>query len=81
MRYLAFYGTDTHFVFIGDSRIRQIYIGFVEHLQQQDDDVTEPPKEIEKNLLHVDNKLKIKVQFIWSADVSTNMVEHFRFFF
>lgn len=78
MRYLAFYGKDTHFIFIGDSRVRELYVGFVGHLQQQDGVATEPPRELHRNLSHIDNKLKITVEFIWSPDISTVMVDNFR---
>lgn len=67
-------------MFIGDARIRQLYVAFVEHLQQQDDSVTRAPDKIEQNLMHVDNKLKIKVEYIWSSEISTNMIDNFRLF-
>ncbi|KAF2905223.1 hypothetical protein ILUMI_00947 [Ignelater luminosus] len=78
LRYLAFYGTDTYFVFIGDSRIRELYLAFVEHLQYQDEINKKTQERIDKNLTHVDNKLKIKVEFVWSPYISRHMVETFR---
>lgn len=78
LRYLAFYGRDTAFVFIGDARIRQLYVAFVEHLQQQDDATTRAPEKVERRLTHIDNKLKIKVEYIWSGDISSDMVQQFR---
>ncbi|KAK4872675.1 hypothetical protein RN001_014704 [Aquatica leii] len=73
LRYLAFYGKQSHFVFIGDSRIRQLYVALVEHLQLQHDDVANF-----ENLTHIDNKLRLKIEFIWSPYVSPTMVKTFR---
>ncbi|KAF5292887.1 hypothetical protein FQR65_LT11139 [Abscondita terminalis] len=73
LRYLAFYGKQSHFVFIGDSRIRQLYIALVEHLQLQHNDFVSL-----ENLTHVDNKLRLKIEFIWSPYVSHDMVSTFR---
>lgn len=78
LRYMAFYGEDSNFVFIGDSRIREIYVGFVKHLQQQEDEATEPPNNLETNLMHEDKKLQIKVQFFWSPTISKKMIEKFK---
>lgn len=79
LRYLAFYGIDTHFVFIGDSRIREQYLSFVRQLQLQDETATEPPERVDMNLSHNEPKLKVRVDYIWSSDISTNMVENFRY--
>lgn len=65
-------------MFIGDVRIRQLYVAFVEHLQQQDDSVTKAPDNIAQNLMHMDNKLKIKVEYIWSSEISKYMIDKFR---
>ncbi|KAJ8915832.1 hypothetical protein NQ315_004645 [Exocentrus adspersus] len=77
LRYIAYYGTETYFVFIGDTRIRELYIGFVEHLIQ-DEEISPKPQSHYTNLSHVDNKLKIKVDFIWAPLISPLMVESFR---
>lgn len=78
LRYLAFYGTYTHFAFIGDFRIRELYYGFVGHLQQHKGLITQPPDFPKKNLSHTDNKLKIKVEYFRSDDISTEMFKKFR---
>lgn len=79
LRYIAFYGRDTHFAFIGDSRIKELYLGFVAHLEQNDGNLSTDPEAVKQNnLVHVDNMLKIKVDFTWSPDVSSVMVEQFK---
>lgn len=77
MRYIAYYGKNTHFVFIGDSRIRSLYKGFVGHLQQ-DEITTEKPEDDGHDLIHIDKTLKLTVEFKWFPYLSTSMIEQFR---
>ncbi|KAL3275434.1 hypothetical protein HHI36_020195 [Cryptolaemus montrouzieri] len=75
LRYLAFYEKNSYFAFIGDSRIRELYEDFVQQIQVNDAAFTEAPK---AELVHKEDKLKVKVEYIWCPDVSTEMVQHFR---
>ncbi|CAH1979746.1 unnamed protein product [Acanthoscelides obtectus] len=77
LRYIAYYGSDSHFAFIGDSRIKEMYEALVEHLMQ-DDDFTYRPTNSYTNLTHIDNKLKMKVDFIWDTFISRKMVQTLR---
>ncbi|VEN43652.1 unnamed protein product [Callosobruchus maculatus] len=77
LRYIAYYGSDSNFAFIGDSRIKEMYEAFVEHLMQ-DDDMTYRPENSYTNLTHIDNKLKMKVDFIWDPLISGKMIHTFR---
>ncbi|CAH0545848.1 unnamed protein product [Brassicogethes aeneus] len=78
LRYIAYYGKESHFVFIGDSRIRELYISFVEHLKQDEDNLLYLTEKPMTNLTHIDNNLKIKVEFIWSPFISKEMIGCFR---
>lgn len=80
LRLLAFWGTQSHFVFIGDSRIYELYSGFIKHLQLRSDEVSTelPSKHHSDNLTFVDAKLKIKVEYIWNPTLNSKMVETFR---
>lgn len=79
LRYIAFYGRETYFAFIGDSKIKELYLGFISHLQQNDGNLSVSSLlQSESNHLYSDGKLKIKVEFIWSANVSVRMVEEFK---
>ncbi|CAH1119727.1 unnamed protein product [Phaedon cochleariae] len=77
LRYIAYYDSDTHFVFIGDTRIREMYIAFVEQLVQ-DETTSQQSANPFTNLSHLDNKLKIKVDFIWSPFISADIIDIFR---
>lgn len=66
-------------MFIGDSRLKELYFGFIKHLQLRTDDMsTELPKKQTENLSFVDAKLKMKVEFIWNPTIDSKMVENFR---
>lgn len=52
-------------------------MGFVQHLIQ-DEGISQKPQELYTNLSHADNKLKIKVDFIWAPLISSQMTEIFR---
>ncbi|KAF5272738.1 hypothetical protein FQA39_LY07765 [Lamprigera yunnana] len=73
LKYLAFYSKQSHFVFIGDSRIHQLYAAFMEHLQLSHETLLNL-----ENLTHTDVKLRLKIEFIWSPYVSNKMVKTFR---
>jgi hypothetical protein len=78
LRYLAFYGTKTHFIFVGDKRIQDLYMTFVNHLKQEEEVMLIPLQDVTKNLTHIDNKLKLKVEFFGISFVSKLMVDKFR---
>lgn len=79
MQYLAFLGKHNHFVFIGDSRIRQLYMAFLNHLDPHEDTTaTIPPDRHRSDLVFGDSKLCLRVEFIWSPYVSKHMINDFQ---
>ncbi|CAB3222074.1 unnamed protein product [Arctia plantaginis] len=80
LRYLAFWGKYNSFAFIGDSRLEQLYGYFIGVLKTRLDLDTSYSTVDHKmpNYTYVDNKLRLSVTFIYSDDVSKNMVEQFR---
>ncbi|XP_077291405.1 N-acetylneuraminate (7)9-O-acetyltransferase isoform X2 [Arctopsyche grandis] len=81
-RYLAFWGRFNHFVFIGDSRVRQLYYSFINHVKVKGEiDVTDTTLQKPNNqsdLSYVDSaKLRLSAEFIWSPYISTKMVNEF----
>ncbi|XP_066147972.1 N-acetylneuraminate 9-O-acetyltransferase [Euwallacea fornicatus] len=77
LRYKAYYGSKTYFTFIGDSRIRQLYYSFVNHITQNEGMVTELNNP-SMNLSYFDHNLNIKVEFVWMPFISKEMIEYFR---
>jgi hypothetical protein len=83
IRYLAFWGRHNHFVFIGDSRILDIYTGFLDHLTGRDtsgslDSLTPRSSQAYQNNTFSDSQLRVTVDFIWSPYISDEMVNSFK---
>ncbi|KAJ9581661.1 hypothetical protein L9F63_023160, partial [Diploptera punctata] len=81
LRYLAFWGKHNHFVFIGDSRMRQLYLAFLHHLYPQQENTSTmapPPDRLHSDQSFGDSKLRLHVQFIWSPYVSKRMIGEFQ---
>lgn len=84
-RYLAFWGNHNHFVFIGDIRIRALYLSFLKHLQVYsdandiDDNKSIPFRYDEPiiDLEYIDYKLKLQLNYIYAPEVSQIMVDQF----
>ncbi|KAM7291899.1 N-acetylneuraminate 9-O-acetyltransferase [Ixodes scapularis] len=74
MRYIAYWGGKNHIVFMGDSRIRQLYLAFVHQVQPSSSLPEEDLKEnIHHNLKFVDKDLKLTVEFLWNPMVDAAM--------
>lgn len=78
MRYLAFWGRHNYFVFIGDSRIRNQYQSFLNHLTGHIPQQPSLGNGYHENQTFHDTQLKLTVDFIWSPYVSEVMVNMFR---
>ncbi|KAK4300437.1 hypothetical protein Pmani_027363 [Petrolisthes manimaculis] len=67
MQYVAFLKRDNHFLFIGDSRIRQLYLALVNQLA-----VTPPqfPEKAHQDLRYNDTNLRLNVEFLWRPSLS-----------
>lgn len=85
MRYIAFWGNNHHFIFIGDIRIRTIYHTFVNHLSSDrevsdDEEKQNPALHYDDpiiNLEYSEPKLKLRVNYIYAPDVSNVMINEF----
>lgn len=58
LQYIAYWGGKTHIVFIGDSRIRQLYYGFVTLINPK---FIIENKVVHHNLHYGDGELKVNV--------------------
>lgn len=82
-RYLAFWGHHNHFVFIGDTRLRDLYQALVDYLRPTDEEGgSSEQKWASKNLNlsedvtatdleYVDYKLRLRVNYIHAVELST----------
>lgn len=80
IRALAFLGRHNHFIFIGDTRILEIYAAFLDHLRERQPFEERQPLTLLPNKNHTfsDVQLRVTVDFIWSPFISRVMVESFR---
>lgn len=63
----AFLGKENRFLFIGDSRIKQLFDSFVSHFQQSEVSST--------NLEYVDHMLKLRVNYVAAGDLRTMLAQ------
>lgn len=71
-------------MFVGDSRIRQLYESFLRQLESGSrsamtelEGATKPHDNAHTDLSFGDAQLRLRVQFIWSPVVSRHMVDKF----
>lgn len=82
-RYLVFWGSHHHFVFIGDVRIRNLYQAFVKHLQVFSSAVNAEENKSTAfhydkpviNLEYTDYKLKLRINYIFAPDLTPVIAE------
>lgn len=58
--------------------MRQLYYGFVKHISQNEDSITELESTNTKNLSYTNDKLNVKVEFLWVSFVSQTMIDYFK---
>lgn len=82
-RYLAFWGNHNHFVFIGDTRLRDLYQTFVDYVRPKDEDQEEQQQAHQENgtrlnvdLEYKDYKLRLRVNYVYAAELAT-VIDHF----
>lgn len=63
-RLMAFMEKKNHFLFIGDSRVKQLFDSFVNHFHDSKELI-----ESSNNLEYIDDKLKLRVSFIAANDL------------
>lgn len=74
MRYIAYWGGKNHIVFLGDSRMRQLYLAFVHQVQPSSSLLEEDRKDTaHHDLKFVDKDLKLTVEFLWRPVVDASM--------
>lgn len=79
-RYISFWGGHNHIVFMGDSRIRQLYHEFIDSLPpngepRNADDESIP---IHHDMQYQEKSYSLLVKFIWMPVVNGSMVKQFK---
>ncbi|KAI1285807.1 N-acetylneuraminate 9-O-acetyltransferase [Halotydeus destructor] len=75
MRYIAYWGGTNHIVFMGDSRIRQLYNTFTRLVSTKN---YAGPSFAHHDLTLTDSNLNLETEFIWAPIINGTMFEMYR---
>lgn len=75
LRYIAYWGGKNHIVFIGDSRIRQLYSAFTQLIFNAEDETL---KSAHFDMRKEGKELFLKVEFLWRPIINESMFEDYR---
>lgn len=78
MRYITYWGGRNHIVFLGDSRIRQLYYAFIEQTSIKPLPELVKQQKAHQNLEYRDQELKLHTEFRWCPFVNETMSEAYR---
>lgn len=73
-RYVAYWGGRNHYVFMGDSRIRQVYASMVSLLSGKPYQAATPHKDDH----YRDERLNLHLEFLWQPMVNESMVKVYK---
>ena len=74
-RYNAFYGRDNHFVFVGDSRVRQLYQASRSLLEKgQEPQFQQPEEPAHHDMTWKKKALNLRLDFFWAPLVDEDMI-------
>lgn len=76
IRYIAYWGGRNFIIFMGDSRIRQLYYEFIKAISVNPDNILNMPAHHDLDYTEVDLNLKIK--FLWRPVVNQSLLDEFR---
>lgn len=77
IRYIDYWGGRNFIIFLGDSRIRQLYFEFIRSISANGDSVDEEIP-AHHDLKYVEKDLNLKVEFLWSPVVNQSMIDRFK---
>jgi len=74
LRYVAYWGGRNHYVFLGDSRIRQVYVSMVSLLSGKPYQAASPHKDDH----YRDERLNLHLEFLWQPMVNESMLKVYK---
>ena len=78
MRYITYWGGRNHIVFLGDSRIRQLYYAFIEQTSIKPLPDNGEIDKVHHDLQYKDKELKMHIEFRWCPFVNDSMAKIYR---
>lgn len=77
MRYIAYWGGRNNIVFLGDSRIRQLYKAFIK-IGSPNEELINSNFAAHHDLQYKERDLRLDVQFLWHPIVNETMIRVFK---
>ncbi|CAG0885358.1 unnamed protein product, partial [Darwinula stevensoni] len=73
LRYVGFWRESTQMAFVGDSRIRQVYLALISHISGQEEVLPEQKKHADT--FYENHDMQVRVDFKWQANPDFKMLE------
>lgn len=73
IKYIAYWGGRNHIVFIGDERIRQLYIQFVRSIRLDLNNLSNI--DYKEDLEYIEKDLNLDIKFLWRPMVNKSMID------
>ncbi|XP_017465459.1 PREDICTED: CAS1 domain-containing protein 1-like [Rhagoletis zephyria] len=77
IRYIDYWGGRNSIVFLGDSRVRQLYFEFIQSLSLNDES-KEDNQSAHHDLEYFEKESNMKVKFLWLPVVNRSMIDQFK---
>ena len=77
LRYIAYWGGKNNIVFLGDSRIRQLYYAFIKTCSPNEESINSQYA-AHHDLEYKEHDLKLDVRFLWQPIVNESMAQVFK---
>ena len=73
LRYVGFWRENTQMAFVGDSRVRQVYLALISHISGQEEVLPEKMKHADN--FYENHDLQVRVDFKWQTNPDSKMLE------
>lgn len=76
IRYIDYWGGRNFIIFMGDSRIRQLYFEFIRSISANDDNEYSQP--VHRDIEYNEKDLNLRIKFLWRPIVNQSMIDQFK---
>ncbi|KPM02345.1 CAS1 domain-containing protein [Sarcoptes scabiei] len=75
IKYIAYWGGQNHIVFMGESRVRQLYYQLIKSICLNSHQITDSFQE--EDLEYVEKEINLLVRFLWRPKIDQSVVDEF----
>lgn len=76
IRYIAYWGGRNSIIFMGDSRVRQLYYEFIKSISVSQDNIANMPAH--HDLDYDEKDLNLNIKFLWRPVVNQSLIDEFK---